>query len=1074
MSGSSFDETAFICDPHAVDVPVLQAFVERALLDPAAAEARQAFLEALKPFRPPAAVLPEELKGRVLREGLAGLDRETLWRLACDAEALRDLHAGVWASADEESGWPAKVEAFLENRGKAPAEPRKLRVWLERILLDLMLVNLKRKLKRYGDVRRRLAVILRQCRKVLNGVCAAEIGVVAPGSEGWLRVLARSGQAARAIPYLVPQEFRGRALHPRGAALVEPAQQDPDFQKAVAETNPVARLYPRKHWRDYRAFLQRIHGCYMTVLERRGKVVGALCLYTDTPGVFTPQGKRLVRALAQCAAAEVSRYLLREAKTARLGADGSGAAFHGAGSRWGEGRGAGAEVEVVRSGVDWGASLEATPAGRKRAGGEAVTDSLRALGTSLARKARNLTGAYRSAVRIISPIHGLLVLIGHAGRTGAWPEEFLTGSLSLEEEPQAGHALATGQSYYLPDTAQRFLVRGDRFEPVHYQPVPSPAATPQAARSHASVVLRHRHHLLGLISVDWDRRGGCEGRARHLLELLARRYAVALKDFNIDVLSAELDDVAELDRVLGAAAREGSEPNYHAFLQKVCRMVGARQGAIFVRRAATGQYHAAASLLMDLSTHSFVYEPGEGVTGWVIKYNRPVRIADLRNARELRAIYPADPPVWLDKCPDGQTRNFTYLGVPISVDNEVFGVLRVADNHYGFTGTDQQVAMAAASRLAGLLQQRERARRTKAWIDLASSVARAVSQEELAGKVFEALGRVIGTSTCWVRLLDQVQRPGAGPVPVLARLAVNDPRWQPKTPRFRHPGEGIAGKVMQTGRPLVLHDTASDCLAAALREEDPANDELLSTCSSVACVPIHAAGELVGTLLVCRKNRWALMPWDLSFVQAVSDRAGYALRMVGKAEELRIREELDGVLHGYLMHLVWGYEAHAQEKWFLTEVYQVLMKALGGHLGAVWAFDAGERCYRRLAGTGLAGGLVLPQPRVLQELNDQSFLVVSEPAAGDARLLSFADAPGEGLEGCPRAAVTMAANGEPQALFLVAVPPNSQVSYNRIQRVAGMLEGAAHAIVLCRQSPHANPSHPGPPADPPPAVTEAG
>jgi GAF domain-containing protein len=1052
MSKRRFDETAFICDPHAVDVPALQAFVERALLDPAATRARQTFLEILKPHGREAEALPDEVKERVLRGGVAGLDRDTLWRLACDADALRDLHAAVWASADEASGWPAKVEAFLGQPAKQPPEQRRLRVWLERILLDLLLVNLKRRLKRCGDVRRRLALILRECRRVLGGVHAAEVGVVAPGSDGWLRVLARSGKAARAIPYLVPCEFRRRVLHPGGAALIEPAGQDVDFQKALADTNPVALLYPKRHWRDYRAFLQGVGGCYVTVLERRGRVVGELCLYTDTPDVFTPQRKRLVRALARCAAAEVSRYLLREAKTARLAPDScetpADAADAGQLVALSEECGDGA---ARPAGMDWGA-VETSPTGRKRPAGEPVTENLRALGTALAQKARKLTGAFRSAVRITSPVNGSLVLIGHAGRPGAWPDDFLAGSLPLEAEPQARHALATGQSYYLPDTAQRFLVRGADFVPVHYQPVPSTAGS---ARAHASVVLRHRHHLLGLISVDWDRTGGCEGRARHLLELLARRYATTLKDFNIDVLSAELDDLAELDRVLDAGGREGSEPNYHAFLQKVCRMVGARQGAIFVRRAATGQYHAAASLLMDLSTHSFVYEPGEGVTGWVAKYNRPVRIADLRDAGELRAIYPADPPVWLDKCPDGQTRNYTYLGVPISVDNEVFGVLRVADNHYGFTGTDQQVALAAASRLAGLLHQRERARRTKAWIDLASFVAKALSQEELAGKVFEALERVIGASTCWVRLLDHLQRPGVDPAPVLARLAVSDPRWQAKTPRFRHPGQGIAGKVMQTGRALVLHDTGSDCRAHPLREEDPANDELLSTYGSVACVPIHAARELVGTLLVCRKNRRALTPPDLSFVQAVTELAGHALRTVGKAEEQRIREDLDGVLHQYLTRLVWGYEAAAQETWFLAEVHKVLMVALGGHVGAVWAFDARERCYRRLAASGLDGGLVLPQSRVLQELGGWSFAVVSEPAGGDARLLSFVDGPRGELESCPRAALTMAANGEPQALFLVAVPPNSQVSYNRIQRVAGMLEGAAHAIVLCRQSPHA-------------------
>ena len=145
------------------------------------------------------------------------------------------------------------------------------------------------------------------------------------------------------------------------------------------------------------------------------------------------------------------------------------------------------------------------------------------------------------------------------------------------------------------------------------------------------------------------------------------RYALALKAFSID------DLFAELDRLCADPVRNGDCSNYYPFVRSVARAVGAREASLFLRRQAAGPYRLEVSLHRLEWSHGqhsgepgevaadpgqgavpatrgpHSYEPGEGVTGWVLKHNRPVRIGDLRDEGELRALDPEDPPRWLHK-----------------------------------------------------------------------------------------------------------------------------------------------------------------------------------------------------------------------------------------------------------------------------------------------------------------------------------------------------------------------------------------------------------------------------------------
>jgi GAF domain-containing protein len=1126
------------CDYRSLELHEARRCFERLLVDPLAVRARRALLQALGSacYRPPTgSLLDEDLRRRILEEGVRGgsLDHETLCRVACDGDALQVLHDSIWAAEGGGSCWEELLEEFCHSaertalaEGSIESETRPggpgsshpgpeatdagagtaTREATDRAAsrpcghrvshaIAVKLQKLEDRLEKEGDVYKRLKLILNACRKVLRGAYAGDISVVPAGAppekSRWLRVVARAGKGVNRMPYFVPAGvgISGRVMRSGKTAVVSRTLGDEDFQVAISDGNPVAELYPEERWRPYLEFLQGIRSALKVPLKRCGKVLGVLCLHGDVEGEFDADAVALVEAFARRAAIEVSNLLEAEELAARC-----------------ESGPASAEALLALT-AQLGAEVQATcppslpeTAARLAGGRPAWPDGLgdrrapqppgeklREVGKQLAETAVTHTGAYRAAVRLIGPDYKSLVVLGIAGKEGAWPDEFLSTPVAVGEntDTAAGHAIASRQSYYLPDTAQKYTWEGDRLVHTHYRPV-----APEA-RSHASVLLRHEGHLLGVLSVDWDRPGACDdGRTRQSLERLAGQYGIVLKAYSTDALFARLDGF------LDDAAREGLKPDSREFLRIVAEflrivaeMVGARQGAIFLRRPHTGHYHAVASLVHDdWSEETHFYPPGEGVTGWVLEHNRSVRIADLRDAKELHDICPDDPPVWADRHCDGKDRNdrnYTYLAVPIAVGDQVFGVIRVADSKFGcvahskfgFTCYDQKILEAAASRLAGLLDQQEQTRRTNGLIRLASFIATTKSQKELAAGLFEILAQVIGDCTCWVRLLDTLRR-GTDSWPVLTRLAVSPRSWEPLTPRFRRLGEGIAGRTVQRKGMLRLDyptfdDAAQDTLAAAIIAEDPANRELLQTFRSIACVPLRTETEVVGTLLVCRQNYRALCPGDLSFIRDVAHMAGPYLKKVGEDEVKTMKEKLLEAKNAFLTGYFRGDGARESERQLLAEVCTLLKEGLGGKGVAVWVFDREDAAFHCQWSMGL-DDCPLPamsQSWVVGQLRDYTCpeLLVSEPES-DRRLIQFLEPGGpacqKAVEGCQGALIKIDAGGQSVALFLVVGGPLDQISHTRVREVEQMLRGLAIDIVWRRVREAADSASAAPKVDP--------
>jgi GAF domain-containing protein len=541
------------------------------------------------------------------------------------------------------------------------------------------------------DIYTRLNIILEQCMKRLHCHAGGAVVVVDPLNPDWLRVFARKSPGATRLPHFVPCSvgITGRVVRTGETVTLDRTAASDDYQAALADTNPLSDRYPPEVWQQYQAFLREMKSCVVMPLRYGGKTLGVICLHRDREGAFNPNMVRLVEGLVERAAAEVAAFLEDERRNLQRMPP-----LTGPGS-----------VEDLAGRV---ASLP-------RAGAQAE------LGQELARLALARSGAYRTIVRLITPDHHSLVAIGMDAADPASLEPFRTTLFPLTQGSAARHAIESGRSYIVPDTQQTGI---------HFHPVPPTAA------AHASILLRASNHVLGVLSLDWDRPEACDAPLQATLEDLAGRYALALKAFSTD------DLFAAVDRLCTAAAQPDVEPDCAGFLELVARMVGGRQGALFLYRPETGRLHHAANLLHpDWSADEHWYEVGEGVTGWVARYRRPVRLHDMRDAGErARLAQPGEePPDWKHKYYDGEPfggHNFTYLGVPLVVGDELLGVLRMTSTHYdtGFSNYDQQVALAAAARLAGCLYQRRLGRQATIKQALDRLVQHAL------GAMVEALG----------------------------------------------------------------------------------------------------------------------------------------------------------------------------------------------------------------------------------------------------------------------------------------------------------------------------------------------
>ncbi len=289
--------------------------------------------------------------------------------------------------------------------------------------------------------------------------------------------------------------------------------------------------------------------------------------------------------------------------------------------------------------------------------------------------------------------------------------------------------------------------------------------------------------------------------------------------------------------------------------------LGARGSSIFLRDDITGRYvlRGTTGLLKsaDMPSERVEYEPGEGLTGWIAKHGRSLRITNVRDKEELRRI--ADDLAWGKKYSEISAKpGLAYLGVPILSREEdvVLGVLRVSGKKNGGLFDERDEAL--LSDIAAIVniaiensqryeREKRRARYFRLLLDISSDLDPRRPIPDILHLVTDQVRHGFRTEGCLIYL--QTEEDGRR---VELRAVSGLPEDLTGELTYMR-GEGLTGHIFQTGDPVQIRE------AAALEQwHDPHIPQVASHLPSHAYrsfigVPLRLGSDVHGTLELINK-----------------------------------------------------------------------------------------------------------------------------------------------------------------------------------------------------------------------------
>jgi signal transduction histidine kinase len=275
---------------------------------------------------------------------------------------------------------------------------------------------------------------------------------------------------------------------------------------------------------------------------------------------------------------------------------------------------------------------------------------------------------------------------------------------------------------------------------------------------------------------------------------------------------------------------------------------------------------------------------GRGLLGLLVKDPQPLRLARISDHPESSGF------------PDGHPVMRTFLGVPMRVRDQVFGNLYLSEKRAGgeFTEDDEAVLTALGS-AAGIAVENARlydeARRQQRWLQASSEVTTRLLSGDSPDVVLAALTaqalQLSGADLVTLEIPDDDDR-----LRLTVTCAEGDGAEEIRG-LVVPIAESLAGKVLDTGAPLVVANLASEegttvAVRAAMGHIGPA-----------VVFPLGPRGEIRGVLIAGRRaGREPFAPGVTTLVASFAAQAGVALELAARradAERLSVYEDRERI-----------------------------------------------------------------------------------------------------------------------------------------------------------------------------------
>jgi GAF domain-containing protein len=252
---------------------------------------------------------------------------------------------------------------------------------------------------------------------------------------------------------------------------------------------------------------------------------------------------------------------------------------------------------------------------------------------------------------------------------------------------------------------------------------------------------------------------------------------------------------------------------------------------------------------------------GEGLTGWSAETGEPVGVADA--ARDPRFKY----------LPETEESIFqSLLAVPLVNQGRVIGAMNVQTRtYYEYSSDEVELLSLIGDLAAGALEKAmlyERMQRQIAELSTLAEVSETVTSplylDEMLGLIVDMASRVMRAKACSLMLLDEER----GELVLRANRSLS-PAYRDKPPL--KVGEGVAGRVVQTGQPVVVEDVRQD---ARYRYAEVARREGLC---SLLCVPLRVRERVIGVLNCYTGELHPFTPQEVGLFQTLANQTALAI-----------------------------------------------------------------------------------------------------------------------------------------------------------------------------------------------------
>ncbi|HEY8302703.1 MAG TPA: GAF domain-containing protein [Jatrophihabitans sp.] len=326
-------------------------------------------------------------------------------------------------------------------------------------------------------------------------------------------------------------------------------------------------------------------------------------------------------------------------------------------------------------------------------------------------------------------------------------------------------------------------------------------------------------------------------------------------------------------------------------VEAACQLVDARYGALGVIAPGRVGLTAFVTVGIDDETAAAIGESpkGRGLLGALIDEPKPIRIANLGDDPRSVGFPPHHPPMT------------SFLGVPITVRDEVFGNLYLTDSARGeFSVDDEEVVLSLAA-TAGVAIENARlfaqAERRQRWLQASTEI----TTHLLSTDGVEPLDLIAQEARA---IADADIVTVVLPMPDSDRLMVEvvASRISAELAGYQFPADNtLSGQAISTGRPVMLSD-------AAHQTQVPMHLSTAFEVGPVMAVPLSTSNGVRGSLVVGRiAGSPAFDAEDLDMATTFANHAAVALELAdARASEQRIviledRDRIARDLHDHVI-----------------------------------------------------------------------------------------------------------------------------------------------------------------------------